>query len=136
MDDRTQERAAFDSTDHSAPIVLRVLLLEDNPRDVEMCVRELGKGGFTLQMDAVDTEEGFTAKLQSGVYDVILSDFRIPAWSGVEAFRLLKQSGKDIPFILVTGTLGEEAAVDLIKEGISDYILKDRLTRLPSAVRR
>ncbi len=60
----------------------------------------------------------------------------MPAWSGIEAFRLLKQSGKDIPFILVTGTLGEEAAVDLIKEGVADYILKDRLVRLPSAVRR
>jgi len=59
----------------------------------------------------------------------------MPTWSGVEAFRVLKLSGKDIPFILVTGTLGEEAAVDLIKEGVADYILKDRLVRLPSAVR-
>src|SRR5256885_10983197 len=66
----------------------------------------------------------------------MLSDYRIPTWGGVEAFRLLKKSGRDIPFILITGTLGEEAAVDLIKEGVADYILKDRLVRLPSAVRR
>jgi two-component system cell cycle sensor histidine kinase/response regulator CckA len=115
---------------------LRVLILEDNPQDVELCIQELNKAGFELQADVVDTEEGFASKLQSCAYDLILSDFRIPTWSGLEAFRLVKQKGNDIPFILVTGTLGEEAAVDLIKEGVADYILKDSLVRLPSAVRR
>jgi PAS domain S-box-containing protein len=103
---------------------------------VELCIHELNKAGFELQVDAVDTEEGFVAKLQSRVYDLILADNRIPKWTGVEAFHLLKQSGKNIPFIFVTGTMGEEAAVDLIKEGVADYILKDSLVRLPSAVRR
>jgi PAS domain S-box-containing protein len=84
----------------------------------------------------VDTKEAFATKLQSRVYDLILSDYRIAAWSGTEAFHLLKQSGKDIPFIVVTATLGEEVAVDLIKEGVADYVLKDRLVRLPLAVRR
>jgi PAS domain S-box-containing protein len=115
---------------------LRVLVLEDNPKDAELCIQELEKAGFELQSAIVDTQESFAAKLQSQDYDVVLADFRIPGWNGAEAFRLLKKSGKDIPFILVTGALGEETAVDLIKEGITDYILKDRLIRLPSAVRR
>jgi two-component system, cell cycle sensor histidine kinase and response regulator CckA len=119
-----------------AAIDLRVLILEDKQQDVELCLLELKKAGFELHADVVDTEEAFAGKLRSQVYDLILSDYGIPAWSGVDAFRMLKHSGKKIPFILVTGSLGEEAAVDLIKEGITDYILKDRLTRLPSAVHR
>src|ERR1700722_2343913 len=119
-----------------AAIPLRVLILEDKQQDVELCFLEVQKAGFELHADVVDTEEAFTEKLRSHVYDLILSDYGIPAWSGMEAFRLLQQSGKSIPFILVTGSLGEEAAVDLIKEGITDYILKDRLTRLPSAIHR
>jgi two-component system, cell cycle sensor histidine kinase and response regulator CckA len=136
MDMETREPTTFDSERPTVVMPLRVLMLEDNPRDVELCIQELNKAGFELQADVVDTEEAFAAKLQSCIYDLILSDYRIPAWSGVEAFHLLKQSGKDIPFILVTGTLGEEAAVDLIKEGVADYVLKDRLVRLPLAVRR
>jgi PAS domain S-box-containing protein len=115
---------------------LSILILEDNPRDLELFVHELRKAGFNFHADTVATEEDFAAKLQSGVYDLILSDYRIPAWSGAKAFQLLKQSEKDIPFILVTGTLGEEAAVELIKDGVSDFVLKDRLARLPLAVRR
>jgi two-component system, cell cycle sensor histidine kinase and response regulator CckA len=136
MDMVTRERTAPNPDGTSVSKPLRVLILEDNPRDVELCIQELNKAGFDLQAEAVDTEEGFAAKLHSNVYDLILSDYRIPAWSGVEAFHLLKQSGKDIPFILVTGTLVEEAAVDLIKEGVADYVVKDRLVRLPLAARR
>jgi two-component system, cell cycle sensor histidine kinase and response regulator CckA len=119
-----------------ASLPLRALLLEDNPRDAELCMLELRNAGFELEADAVNSREGFAAKLQSQSYDVILSDYRIPGWNGAEAFRVLQQSGKDIPFILVTATLGEEAAVELIKQGVTDYILKDRLARLPTAVRR
>ena len=120
----------------AASVPLRALLLEDNLRDAELCIHELRNAGFDPQVDAVDSQEAFTTKLQSQSYDVILSDFRVPGWNGAEAFRLLQRSGKDIPFILVTATLGEEAAVELIKEGVTDYILKDRLARLPTAVRR
>ncbi len=132
----SHEQTAADSAAHSVSTPVHVLILEDNPRDVELCIQELNKAGFELVVDAVDTEEGFTAKLQSCIYDLILADNSIPNWTGVEAFHLLKQSGKNIPFIFVTGTMGEEAAVDLIKEGVADYILKDRLVRLPSAVQR
>jgi PAS domain S-box-containing protein len=118
----------------SAP--LRVLILADNPHDVDLCIQELEKAGFEIQAEAVHTEEAFATSLRSHVFDVILSNFRILTWTGVEAFHLLQQSGKGIPFILLTDTLGEEIAVDLIKEGVADYVLKDRLCRLPFAVRR
>jgi two-component system cell cycle sensor histidine kinase/response regulator CckA len=122
--------------DQSTPTRIRALILEDSRRDAELCIRELKKAGIEVEADLVDTEDAFVQKLQSREYDVVLSDYGIPTWSGVEAFRRLKQTGKNTPFILITGMLGEEAAVDLIKEGIADYILKDRLVRLPSAVRR
>src|ERR1700722_6271900 len=115
---------------------LRILILEDNKLDAELCVGELKKAGFAFDADVVDTEGAFIANLQSRVYDLVLSDYRIPGWSGLDAFRALKQTGRDIPFILVTGTLGEEAAVELIKDGVADYILKDRLIRLPAAIQR
>jgi PAS domain S-box-containing protein len=130
------EQTAADSVAHSIATPLQVLILEDNPRDVELCIQELNKAGFELMVDAVDTMEGFAAKLQSRIYDLILADNTIPNWTGVEAFQMLKQSGKNVPFIFVTGTMGEEVAIDLIKEGVADYILKDRLVRLPSAVQR
>ena len=120
----------------SLPRPIRVLMLEDDAKDAELCVLELIKAGLQAQLDAVDTRDAFEAKLRSGSYDVILSDYRVPGWSGVDAFRLLRDTGKDIPFILVTGSLGEETTVDLIKQGIADYILKDRLARLPSALKR
>ena len=133
--DAAQEHNIFDLS-RSASARLRVLILEDSPQDVELCIRELKKAGFELHAEVADSEEVFAAKLECQDYDLILSDYRMPAWSGIEAFRFLRQSRKDIPFILVTGTLGEEAAVELIKEGVTDYILKDRLIRLPSAVRQ
>src|ERR1700719_1535840 len=107
-------RLPLDVDAPAASVRLRVLVLEDKQQDVELCFLELRKAGFELQADVVDTEEAFAEKLRSHVYDLILSDYGIPAWSGVEAFRLVQQSGKSIPFILVTGSLGEEAAVDLI----------------------
>ena len=120
----------------ASSLPLRALLLEDNPRDAELCLLELRNAGFELRADAVDSQEAFEGKLRTQSYDVILSDYRVPGWNGADAFRLVQRSGKDIPFILVTATLGEEAAVELIKEGVTDYILKDRLARLPTAVRR
>ena len=88
MDTETREPTTFDSDRPAVSMPLRVLILEDNPRDVELCIQELNKAGFELQADAVDTEEAFAAKLQSGIYDLILSDYRMPGWSGVEAFHL------------------------------------------------
>jgi PAS domain S-box-containing protein len=136
MNNTTVPEASIDFTADSDIISIRILMLEDNPRDVTLAVEQLRKSGFLVHADTVDTEKDFIAKFESQPYDLILSDYRIPSWSGAQAFRLVKASGVDIPFILVTGTLGDEAAVDLIKEGVTDYVLKDRLARLPTAVRR
>ena len=113
---------------------LRVLIVEDNTIDAELCQRELKRAGFSASADVVKTLGAFADKLNEHSYDVILADYRIPGWSGMEALIHLKRMGKDIPFIVVTGSLGDEAAVQCIKAGASDYILKDRLARLPQAI--
>ena len=113
---------------------LCVLIVEHAQPDAELCVQELRKAGFEVRADVVTTPEQFSERLRSTSYDVILTDYRLPNWTGMDALALLQQLGKDIPILLVTGTLGEEAAVDCIKKGITDYVLKDRLARLPLAV--
>jgi PAS domain S-box-containing protein len=114
----------------------RILLLEDNPADAKLSLRELARAGFGLDSDVVSTSEEFTQKLQSTRYDLILADYRLPTWNGLDALRWLRQAGIDTPFILVTGTLGDDLAVECIKEGATDYVLKDKLDRLPRACRR
>jgi diguanylate cyclase (GGDEF)-like protein/PAS domain S-box-containing protein len=103
---------------------------------VELCLRELENSGFVATADVVQTPEEFSERMRSERYDLVLADYRLPNWTGMDALKFLKQQEKDVPFILVTGTLGEEAAVDCIKEGAADYVLKDHLARLPVAVRR
>lgn len=115
---------------------LRVLFVEDSQTDVERCLQELQKAGLAAQVDVVDTPEKFSQRLSANRYDIILADYRLQVWTARDALRLLQKLGKDIPFILVSGTFGEDTAVECIKEGASDYVLKDRLARLPVAVRR
>jgi two-component system, cell cycle sensor histidine kinase and response regulator CckA len=115
---------------------LKVLFVEDNPRDVNLLVRHLKKAGFDLQSNVATTLEEFTETIQSTSYDVILADYQLPGWSGLAALEALQETGKNVPFILVTGTVGEETAVECIKRGATDYILKDRLGRLSFAVQR
>jgi two-component system, cell cycle sensor histidine kinase and response regulator CckA len=115
---------------------LRVLLVENSPHDIELILFELRDSGFRVEPTLVETRDDFHRALKNQPFDVVLSDYRLPGWSGLDAFADLRASGRDIPFLLVTGTLGEEAAVDCIKQGINDYILKDRLKRLPIALNR
>jgi len=84
----------------------------------------------------VQTAQEFVERLSAKAYDVVLADYRLPGWTGMDALELLRQQGKEIPFILVTGALGEEMAVECVKRGVADYILKDRLVRLPVAICR
>jgi two-component system cell cycle sensor histidine kinase/response regulator CckA len=114
---------------------IKVLLVEDNPRDSELVLHELKRAGLDVDWHRVDTEPEYLDRLHTGP-DIILSDFAMPQFNGLQALELLKKSGLDIPFILVSGTIGEESAVTAIKEGASDYLLKDRLARLGSAVRQ
>jgi PAS domain S-box-containing protein len=115
---------------------LRVLLVEHEPTDVELCTKALRDAGYSMQLDVVSTPEEFARRLDSSPYDVVLSDYNIPGWSGMDVLHLLREKGKDMPFLLVTGALGEETAVSCIQQGVSDYILKDRLARLPHAIDR
>src|SRR2546429_2885980 len=112
---------------------LRVLLVEDNSADIELVSRELRRGRFELTMDVVETEEEFTARLRSNSYQVVLADYNLPQWRGLEALNVLRNEKLDIPLILVSGALGDVTAVECIKQGAMDYVLKDRLARLPVA---
>ena len=114
---------------------IKVLLLEDNPDDADLLLRELRKEGFEFQAERVDNEADYLRAL-ARTPDVILSDFEMPQFDGLKALGLLKERAPDIPFILVSGTIGEEIAVNAIKQGASDYLIKDRLARLGSVVRQ
>ena len=115
---------------------LRVLLYEDNAADVELALWALASAGFEVTSDVVVTPGAVLERIRETAYDVILSDYRVPNATGMDVFRSLKAEGITVPFILVTGSLGDEAAVECLKEGVADYVLKDRLARLPVAVHR
>ena len=113
---------------------LRVLLVEDDPGDAELVVRRLAKEGFNLDWLRVDNEIDFLAALKNH-YDLILSDWYIPGFSGLRALELLVERDSNTPFIIVSGNIGEEAAVAALRQGADDYLMKDRLERLGQAVR-
>jgi PAS domain S-box-containing protein len=115
---------------------LRVLLLEDDATDAELEVRALTAAGFRVTCDRVDNERAFTARLDTGAYDLILSDYCLPAFDGLRALQILRARGLDVPFVLVSGALGEERAIESLKLGAIDYVLKDNLERLAPAIRR
>ncbi|WP_119072792.1 hybrid sensor histidine kinase/response regulator [Aggregatilinea lenta] len=115
---------------------LRVLLVEDKPDDAELVLYELKQAGFEPDWTRVESETAYVEALEEHPPDIILADFTLPQFNGLDALRLLIERELDIPFILVTGSLGEELAVESIKRGAADYLLKDRLVRLGEAVRR
>jgi two-component system cell cycle sensor histidine kinase/response regulator CckA len=115
---------------------IRVLLLEDTPDDAELSLRQLMRGGFQVEADVVRTPDEFKARLSSRTYDIILGDYRLPGWTGIEAVHWLRAEGYDLPFILVSGTLADDLAVESIKLGVTDYVSKDRLERLSAVVHR
>jgi signal transduction histidine kinase len=115
---------------------LRVLLVEDNPADVELELLTLRKNGFDVSGDVAQTAEEFTARIRTSRYDLILADYNLPQWRGTDALDILCRENLDVPLILVTGYLGEERAIDYIKQGATDCVLKDHLARLPTSVRR
>ena len=115
---------------------LKILLLEGSPDDAELCIRKLRNVGFHVKVDLARTSREFMAHALTNTYDVILSDYRLPDWNGLDAFNWLRASGIRAPFVLVTGTLGDELAIECIKSGVNDYVLKENLERLAVAVRR
>jgi diguanylate cyclase (GGDEF)-like protein/PAS domain S-box-containing protein len=115
---------------------LRILFIEDDAADLELCLHALKNSNLKFHCDPVPTLEELTEKLRIQDYDVVLADYQFAGWTGMDALQLVRQQRKYIPFILVSGALGEEKAVECIKEGVDDYILKDRLARLPVAICR
>jgi len=131
-----ENRISTDGSRKASP-KLRLLLVEDNPSDVELVLLALRKDGFDVSSDVVQTVEEFTLRIQANRFDVILADYNLPQWRGMEALEILRCEHLDVPLIVVTGYLGEEKAVECIKQGATDCVLKDHLlTRLPVSVRR
>ena len=115
---------------------LRALLVEDNALDAALVVRALCKDGFDIAADVVQDEAAFTRALRTHPPEVVLADYNLPNWKGMEALKVLLSEGLDIPMILVSGALGDVTAVECIKQGATDYVLKDELARLPEVIRR
>src|SRR3989440_81556 len=119
-----------------APMALRILLLEDVPADAALIERHLTKSGLDFVSQRVDTRARFEQALREFVPDIILSDHGLPGFDGSAALELVNERFPTLPVILVTGSLNEEKAVEFMKAGAADYILKDHLTRLPEAIQR
>jgi len=118
------------------PNPLRVLIVEDSVDDTFFIVRELQRGGYSVDFERVETPAAMQVALQEGAWDLVISDFSMPLFGGAAALGLYRQSNLDIPFILVSGTMGEDIAVEMLKAGAHHYVMKDHLTKLVPAVTR
>lgn len=116
--------------------MIKILMVEDTPTDAELALRELKRGGIQHQSRRVETEEELRHELIDFKPDVVLSDFSMPHFDGLSALKVVRQEQPDIPFIFVSGRIGEELAIESLKLGASDYVIKTNLSRLPSAVAR
>lgn len=122
-------------TDNQAS-VLRVLILEDAPTDAELIQHELRAAGLVFTAVRVTNRDDFVRALGESGPDIILADYTLPGFDGLAALAIVREQSPDVPFVFVTGTLGDERAVEALKRGATDYILKDRLSRLGPAVVR
>ena len=123
--------ARFYRNDSAAP--LRVLIVEDQVADAELMVRELRRAGYRLEWQRVETKSDYVAAVES-LPDIVLADYSVPGFNALQALDFLRARSADVPLIVVTGSLRDEAAADCIRRGAADYLLKDRLARLPEAV--
>ncbi|MEE1656720.1 histidine kinase dimerization/phosphoacceptor domain -containing protein [Microvirga sp. CF3062] len=119
----------------SSPM-LRVLLLEDSALDAELVMEALASANLTVSVERVDTAADFTRAVQDGRWDIILADYRLPAFDGLSALEIVQARAPGTPFVFVSGALGEEVAVEALKRGATDYVLKHSLDRLPGTVLR
>jgi len=116
--------------------LLRVLLIEDSPSDAGLIVRHLEQAGYEVQVKWVETAAALRAALASPAYDVIIADHHLPQFDAPAALAIVRESGHDIPFLVVSGVIGEERAVAMMKAGAQDYVMKSNLARLAPAVER
>src|SRR6266540_2663166 len=110
--------------------VLRILHLEDDPADAELIRVKLKAMDIACAIERVETKADFLARLEQQCFDLIISDYTLPGFDGRSALKIARQKCPEVPFIFVSGTIGEEVAVDSLKQGATDYVLKDRLSRL------
>ena len=115
---------------------LRVLLVEDSDDDSILLLRQLKRGGYEVVHKRVESAGEVNDALAKEVWDVVISDYAMPGFSGLDALRIVQEHGLDIPFILVSGQIGEDMAVSAMKAGAHDYLMKDKLARLVPAVER
>jgi PAS domain S-box-containing protein len=116
--------------------LLRVLIVEDSVDDTFFIVRELQRGGFHVEFERVETATSMQAALDTRVWDLVISDYSMPQFGGPAALTLFLHHGIDVPFIIVSGAMGEELAVEMLKAGAHNYVMKDNLSRLVPAVRQ
>ena len=115
---------------------LRALLVEDSEDDALLLVRHLERGGYELEVERVETAETFERAIDQGGWDVVLADYVLPGYSGLDALKAVRERELDVPFILVSGHIGEETAVKAMKAGADDYVMKSNLARLAPVVER
>ncbi|MEK6743449.1 MAG: response regulator [Nitrospirota bacterium] len=115
---------------------LRILHLEDSRNDAELIRENLADEGIDCDIALVDTREGFVAAIERGGFDLILADYKLPLFDGLSALAIRQEQCPDVPFVFVSGQIGEERAIESLKSGATDYVIKDRLSRLVPAVNR
>ncbi|MBZ5516259.1 MAG: response regulator, partial [Acidobacteriia bacterium] len=117
-------------------IPLRALIVEDSEDDTQLLLRVLRRGGYDVTHERVEAAAEMQAALARQAWDIVLSDYRMPGFSGLAALEILKESGLDLPFIIISGTIGEDIAVAAMKAGAHDYLMKGKLARLGPAIER
>ena len=115
---------------------LRVLHLEDNVADTKLVQATLEAEGIRSALTRVETEHELGAALKQGGFDIILADYTLPSFDGLSALKIARERSPEVPFIFVSGTLGEDVAIEALKAGATDYVLKTRLTRLGPSLKR
>src|SRR2546425_1177722 len=130
------EHTAARTTETSMSKPLRILVVEDSENDTLLLLRELRRGGYDPTFERVDTPVAMSAALDRESWDIVVADFSMPQFNALAALELLKKKAIDLPFIIVSGTIGEEVAVQAMKNGAQDYIMKGKLARLVPAIER